>query len=175
MNTNLTRNAARKCAALTIAAVSVRAAGCSEDVPGEQATAELHLPDSIAPIGKPTSLSFASTVNFDQFVTPDFFLSSGNDHASFTPVHSQGIEAFVASFLHLGSRIGYNQDTVTRIATTTSARLPLVATPSSLKPFTVMVIEPAGFRRVLGISDVDYAKSGIKRLESRKLRVDQAS
>ena len=103
MNITLTRKAARKCAALTIAAVSVLAAGCPEDVPGQQEAAVLRPPDAIAPSGKPTNLSFATAVSFDGMVTPDFFLGSGNDNASFTLGQSQGIELALRGKLRFDS------------------------------------------------------------------------
>ena len=92
MNITPTRTAARKYAALTIAAVSVLAAGCPEDVPAEQEASVVRPPDAAAPSGKPTSLSFATAVTFDGMVTPTFFLGSGNDNASFTLGQSQSIE-----------------------------------------------------------------------------------
>lgn len=103
MKATLIGNTARRRAVLTIAATGVLAAGCLDDVTDEGASTQLRPPGPVAPSAKLTSLSFASFVQFDQSVTPDFFAGSGNDNAAFTRIQHQGIELALRGKLRFDS------------------------------------------------------------------------
>ena len=103
MNITSIGNTARRYAVLTIAAVSLLAAGCRDDVTGEESKTVVHPPGSAAPGAELASLSFAAMEQFDQLVTPVFFAGSGNDNAAFTLVQRQGIELALRGKLRFDS------------------------------------------------------------------------
>lgn len=103
MNITQIRNVAQRCAVLTIAGMSVFAAGCRDNVTEVESGSVLSPPGPVAPGAQLASLSLTSFVQFDQLVTPGFFAGSGNDNVAFTLVQHQGIELALRGKLRFDS------------------------------------------------------------------------